>query len=222
MESGYLPNWLNEQGYGIGPGNIATRKVLNPSKLVLVSESGSEPVSLADLKAWLRVDQIYEDGLITQLGISARRQIEKYCNRSLVKQTFDLWFDNIPPTNYFDFPWLPVTTVTSITTYGLDNQAVVQDATTYQTDLNDDICQCYLNISNIWNVPVRPKRAFVCRFEADGTVNLQKDVLIEAVKVLTDIKYQSRGQQVDSKNPIAVDIPESVKKMLNPFKLVRL
>jgi uncharacterized phiE125 gp8 family phage protein len=213
---GYWPDEWQKMEFG-GLGNPATREVLNPPRLTLVSESGSEPVSLTDLKQWIRVDQDYENSLITSLGKSCRRQVEKYCRRSLMVHTFDLWFDHVPPTRKFEFPWLPVTEVTSITTYDLDNNPNTQDPSTYVVDTNDLRPQVFLNIGDIWNVPTRRYQGFKCRFVADGTafLALQGDVFIEAIKMLADAKYQNRGQLAD---PLQVEMPRAIKEMLNPFR----
>ena len=52
--------------------------------------TGSEPVTLIEMKAWLKVDFTTEDALITALITEVREHIEQYTGRSLVASTIVL------------------------------------------------------------------------------------------------------------------------------------
>lgn len=54
----------------------------------LVSESGSEPVTLATAKAWLKTENADEDTLITALITSCRKEIESYTKQALRSQVW--------------------------------------------------------------------------------------------------------------------------------------
>jgi hypothetical protein len=45
---------------------------------LLISESGSEPITTAEAKAWAKVENSDEDSLISSLITSCRREIESY------------------------------------------------------------------------------------------------------------------------------------------------
>jgi hypothetical protein len=59
---------------------------------IVVADSGTptEPVTLGEAKAWLRVDYSDDDSLITGMIKSARQSIEHFTNRALVVKTVSL------------------------------------------------------------------------------------------------------------------------------------
>lgn len=65
-------------------------------QLQLVTPPASEPVSLAEAKAHLRVDIPDDDTYIATLVQAARERVETITNRSLVTQTWRAWLDAFP------------------------------------------------------------------------------------------------------------------------------
>lgn len=65
-------------------------------RLSLISQTGSEPVDLSDVKAQLRVDHTDEDNYLTKLITKARAVIEKETGRALRRQVWDLYLDEFP------------------------------------------------------------------------------------------------------------------------------
>lgn len=61
-----------------------------------ITPPSSEPVSLTELKSWLRVDIPDDDDLITDLGIAAREQIEAAYDCAIVSQVLQLTLDRFP------------------------------------------------------------------------------------------------------------------------------
>ena len=57
---------------------------------LLISESGSEPITTAEAKAWAKVENSDEDSLISSLITSCRREIESY-----TKTFYDLKFGKL-------------------------------------------------------------------------------------------------------------------------------
>jgi uncharacterized phiE125 gp8 family phage protein len=66
---------------------------MNP---ILVEGPAVEPVSLADMKAHLRVDDDAEDALIEGLVKAARLMVEAASRRLLVSQTWRVLLDRWP------------------------------------------------------------------------------------------------------------------------------
>ena len=63
--------------------------------LVIHTEPASEPITLAEAKAYLRVDSSGDDALITSLIVSARKLCEEHMQRAIMSQTLQLFLDNL-------------------------------------------------------------------------------------------------------------------------------
>ena len=128
----------------------------------LVTPPAAEPVSLADAKAFLKVDSTDDDNLITLLISSARRSAEEYAKRSFITQTWKLTMDGFdvheddPPylvsSNTIDLPRGPVQSVSSLTTIDLANQSAVFPSASYTLDTASGrilLTQGYTSPSNL-------------------------------------------------------------------------
>lgn len=104
----------------------------------LIAGPGEEPVSLADAKAWCRIDGDDEDGVVTATIAAARAHLEAMTGRALVTQDWRLTV-NCPTSLLLSLPVAPVRTVTAATGDGdaigvtLQGDAVLLPATAYET-----------------------------------------------------------------------------------------
>ncbi len=80
----------------------------------LLAGPAAEPVSLAEAKAFLKVDHAAEDGLITTLIGAARLHVEGVTGRALVAQSWRLVLDDWPQTGVVKLPVTPLVAVTGI------------------------------------------------------------------------------------------------------------
>lgn len=62
----------------------------------LITGPGSEPVSLTEAKAHLRVDVTDDDTLITDLTKRARDYVERYTRLLLIDQVWEMYLDDFP------------------------------------------------------------------------------------------------------------------------------
>ena len=62
----------------------------------LITGPALEPVSLADVKAHLRVDTDDEDALLTAAIVSARVHVEAVTRRVLIEQSWRVYLDRWP------------------------------------------------------------------------------------------------------------------------------
>lgn len=84
--------------------------------LSLYTAPATEPVSVTEAKAHLRVTYTDEDSLIADLIVAARRWFEEQTYRALVSQTWDLKLDEFPTgDDPIRVPRAPMVSVTSIT-----------------------------------------------------------------------------------------------------------
>ncbi|HWA46744.1 MAG TPA: head-tail connector protein [Dongiaceae bacterium] len=102
--------------------------------LQLTSPPAEEPVSLAEAKAWLRVESGNdEDELIASLIAAARVRCEWHTGRAFVTQGWTLWLDGLGGGTVA-LPLPPLIDVTAVTLYGADDAATVLDASDYRID----------------------------------------------------------------------------------------
>lgn len=90
----FLPNFKNQM-------SIKVQKTV----------TGSEPITLDEAKAWMRISTDADDTLITALITQARELIENYLNRSIVPTTLVV---DATPRYELQLPYGPVDTITSV------------------------------------------------------------------------------------------------------------
>lgn len=76
-----------------------------------------EPVSLAEAKAFLRLDQAEEDSLLATLITAARLMIEAASGRMLIDQTWRIVLDQWPEAGEIRLPLSPVSVIAAARVY---------------------------------------------------------------------------------------------------------
>jgi hypothetical protein len=112
----------------------------------------AEPLSLQEVKEYLRVDDATDERVVQPLIIAARQFAEEHMNRALMQQTFTLMLDAVidqdqplyegmrtaPDLNYYKnyivLPKSPVQSVTSVKTFNDSDEATTMAATKYYVD----------------------------------------------------------------------------------------
>jgi hypothetical protein len=67
-----------------------------PARIEVVTPPAAEPLALADVKAYLRVDSTYDDSYIAMLIAAARRLCENHQSRAYITTTVDYYLDQFP------------------------------------------------------------------------------------------------------------------------------
>ena len=192
--------------------------------IALITAPTSEPVTLAEVKAWARIDSTDEDALINSLIISARQEVEKYLKRALITQTLELTLDmiksaadnfigdgtyDIAITELYSglpreitLPYAPIQSITSVTTYDLSNTSAVYSSANYTLDIAGS--RFVLNYGAIWTTNLRYSASVKIRYLAGyGTAaNVPQAIKIAIMSYVQDI-YESRGVCDIKSDPIA-------------------
>jgi uncharacterized phiE125 gp8 family phage protein len=113
----------------------------SPRRVHCLTPPSTLPVSLAQTKQFLRIDQTTEDELISLLIATATQAAQQFLSSSLLTQTWQLTYHDTTPT-MIPLPMRPVQAVTEIHTDG-----TVIPSTAYQLNAAKDciICESYLN-----------------------------------------------------------------------------
>lgn len=141
------------------------------SILTLTSESTVEPVTLGELKTYLRMestDSTNEDALLSNYITVARKQAENKTKRSYVIASRSVILDDFPfgSTAEIELPHAPLSTVSSnvLITYVQNNTAgttTTVGATSITVDFDKEPGRIYPSFNNVWPTDVREQRKAV-------------------------------------------------------------
>lgn len=192
--------------------------------LQLVTPPATEPVTLSDAKAFLRIGTGHEDDLISQFIASARMRVEAETGRALIARTvceaIDRW--DLPGRiaangRQFRMPMPPLISVISVTTFTADDTASVWDAANYFVDTASDPGRIAVR-SGDFPRPGRAVAGIEILFEAGygASADDVPEALREAVMRLTADAYLNRDGHCERPLPMAV------QSLLVPYRRVRL
>jgi uncharacterized phiE125 gp8 family phage protein len=102
--------------------------------VALITPPASEPVSLSEAKAHLRLDGEDDDQLVTALIVSARVHVEAATRRLFIEQGWRLYLDAWPKRRIVKIPLAPLIAVDAVTVYDAAGAPVVVDADDYEVD----------------------------------------------------------------------------------------
>lgn len=165
----------------------------------------SEPLTLAEAKLFLRIDNSEEDELVSDLIRVARHAAEHFLQRSLITQSWMLSFDDYAPAKVL-LPRGPVQSVTSVTLVARDGGETVVSDTTY-----------YLNAG---------KEALV--FDVTPISHMVEIDYVtgygEAADVPEDIKQGMLGHIADlyDNRAMHASLSDASKALYKPYKVIRL
>lgn len=190
---------------------------------LLGKAASPEPVTVDELKAWLRKDDSSEDVLLGELITSARQSIEDQTGVLLVSRAFQLfnprfagdpsrWWDGViegPETwinNYVNADFIihrqPVSSVASIHAFGADGTDTTVDTTVYEASFADtkQPARIRLQFGQVWP-PIILRTIdgilinFVAGYSPAGTENMPilPMDLKLAIRVVAAELYAKRG-----------------------------
>ena len=209
--------------------------------LVTLTPPAVEPVLLADLKTFLRIDSgdTTNDTLLTSLNTAARVWAEAYTRRRFITQTLRLLADSFTyPVSYsFDatqtikLPCPPVQSITTLQYFDANgNTVILNQGVDYIVDLQSNPARLTPPFGSSWPyarvIPNAVQITYVSGYGDAGTVPVppvtggpQGLSVPEGIK--TGIKVLA-GYWWNSSSPDENDIPKSVKAMLFPYRDLRL
>lgn len=208
------------------------------------SDAATEPVTLTELKAHLRIDGTDEDTLLTSLIKVARITCEKYTKRAFITQTWQAWLDAFPspesgpwakewwdgvregPVSYLStvqnkiyLPRPPLISVTHLKTYDASNNLETFSSTNYDVDVIGERGAIVLKYDKTWpTVMLRPSNGIVIEYVAGygGASDVPEDIKY-AVKVTAGYFYENRGKDCDTN-----ELPMSARTVLEQYRIMRI
>lgn len=108
---------------------------MNQRQITVTSQPATEPLSLSEVKSFLKIDTTDEDSYLTGLIVAVRQVVENYLHRALITQTLRLNFDYFEERK-IELWRAPIQSITSVKTTDPDNAQTTIDSSNYYL-LND-------------------------------------------------------------------------------------
>jgi len=179
-------------------------------RLKLITAASEEPVTLAEAKAWLRVDEheVGEDALITSLVARARARFESMTQRSCLQQTFDLYLDVMPTDGAIEIPKAPLVSVTSIkgfsSTESTDTGGTAMTTSDFYVDTATEFGRVLPVSGATYPTATREINGAIVRFVAGystSTTGVPDGVKAE-IKGLVALLYEHRGDEPEQQRAL--------------------
>jgi uncharacterized phiE125 gp8 family phage protein len=183
----------------------------------LITPPASEPVSLDEAKAHLRVDHDDEDALIARLVRTARETAERHTGRAFITQGWRLWRDCWPASRTLEIPRPPLIAVSAVTAYGRSGAEIAVSSDAYIVDSASVPGRLVLKETASLPVDLAEANAISVAFQAGYGANAA-DVpaaIRNAILSLVAHLYEARGNA-------PAEPPAQVSALLAPFRVSML
>ena len=191
--------------------------------LTLVTAPAVEPVSVADVKSHLRIDNTDDDTLLGTYIAVARRFCERYQNRAYITQTWKLVLDNWPKGHdVIELSYPPLQSVTNIVYYDTDETANTLSTSVYMVDTDSKPGRVTLKYNQTWPYTIlRPYNGIEITYVAgygDAASDVPENV-VHAMKLLIGHLYENR--EATGIRPLS-EIPFAVKSLLDLERIIKI
>lgn len=184
--------------------------------LIDLGPVAAEPVSVAEVKAWCRIERDDEDALLAGLVKAARETVEADTRLMLVRRGFRLSADPVPGDGWIEIPRSPLVAVTALVAYDVAGTPVSFPAT-------DAVIERALGIEAIRVSPrVRTAGAngVEIEFSAGFAVGEVPETLKLALKRIVAAAYELRAAVPLEHQPGIV--PPLARALIAPYRRARL
>lgn len=186
---------------------------------VLISPPGAEPISLAELKAHLRLDGNDEDALLTSLIRVAREHLERTAGLALISQGWRLFLDRWPESGAIEIARGPVLSVQAV-------RAFDELGEESEISLAGHVLDGVRRPARLWLRERPGARQAINGVEVDFTAGFGEagedvpDMLKRAMLIHAAHMYEFRGAVPVEMQPAG--IPEGYDRLVAPFLMRRL
>ncbi|KQV32614.1 hypothetical protein ASC97_03340 [Rhizobium sp. Root1203] len=186
---------------------------------VPITPPAAEALTLAEVKAHLRLDDGNEDALLVSLIRTAREHLERSTGLCLIAQGFRVYLDSIPEGGVIPIARGPVQSIESLTLYDPFGEAVAQPLAGHVLDGNSHPARLILNrIVNTARAINGIEIEFTAGFGESGAD--VPDVLKRAMLMHVSRMFAFRGAVAAEDQP--ADTPVGYARLIAPFVMRRL
>ncbi len=185
----------------------------------LVTPPAAEPLSLDEVKLYLRLDGTDEDTLLASLIVAARQHLEAATGLSLMTQGWRLYMDCWPADEVVRIAKGPLQVIEAVTVYDGDGVATDVSLNGHVLDAASEPARLFLE-----NRPSVGQRlnGIEIDFSAgfgDAATDVP-DALKRAMLMHVALMYELRGAVSADMQPAA--IPAGYERLISPYAQVRL
>lgn len=184
----------------------------------LITDVTTEPLTLDEVEAHLRIEADTQDTYLTPLITLAREYAENYTRRSLATKTLELILDVFPKVDYIELPKSPVQSVTSIKYKDYEGSETTWDSGNYIVSNDYLPAKIVLGYNKTYPIYTEyPTDSIRIRYVAGhNDSNPIPKSIKQAMLMLIGHLYENRElTSVADLN----EIPFSINALLYPFKI---
>lgn len=179
----------------------------------------AEPLTLAEIKAHLRLDGSEEDTLLSSLITTAREHLERETGLCLIAQSWRFYLDRWPQDGIVRIEKYPLRTIDAVTVYEADGTAV-------EVPLEDHLLDAEARPARLWlRNPPMPGQA-MNGIEIDFSAGFGEagadipDTLKRAMSIHVGHMFAFRGVVSPDQQPAG--IPDGYERLIGPYRRRRL
>lgn len=181
----------------------------------------TEPVTLADAKAHLRIDDDSEDALVTSLVLTSRLHIEAALGIALVSQDWQLVLDRWPKGGAVTIPLHPLQSVSAVRVLDEAGSATVVGTDRYVVDTVSSLGRLVATAFGLPQ-PGRTANGVEIDFTAGfGPAPEDVPAPIRQALLMLVAHWHEHRDPVEIGTP-GVAIPAAVSRLLKPYRVARL
>ncbi|WP_406856854.1 head-tail connector protein [Alsobacter sp. KACC 23698] len=187
--------------------------------LQILTPPATEPLTLAELKLWLRIDGADDDALLSALIVAARLAVEAASGCKLITQTWRMTL-NAWPRSPFGLPVWPVQAVTAVRVYAASGAATTVSPDLYQ--LATAFLPPQLALAGAAPAPGRSLGGVEIDLTAGygPTAAAVLEALRTAIRLFAAHLYENRGDGEPGAGPVPP--PPAVAALVAPYRRARL
>jgi uncharacterized phiE125 gp8 family phage protein len=190
-----------------------------PTKISV--QPAEEPVSLAEAKAWLKVDYSTDDDLLTSLIEAARIVVEDYTNIKLISQTIEETYECFPASSHGNrygalvLTYAPLVSVSSVQYQATAGTYTTWDSANYTVHTYEKPASITPVYDGVWPTVIKYPESVKVTYVAGlaAAAASVPEVFKTAIKKLVAQWYENRAENVRR-------MPTDVEWMLNVQRLI--
>lgn len=187
-------------------------------RLSLITAPATEPVTLAEAKAHLRIEHALDDAYVTTLISAARQHVEDLCWRGLVTQTWELVLDSFPEGGEVELPRGVLASISSVKYLDANGIEQTLAATEYEADAVSVPGRLVLGYDKSWPSTRDVWNAVRIRYVVGTTDATVPTPLKQAILLLVSQMYEHRTPEIVGS---VGKVGFAVDALCAPYRLMR-